>query len=117
MGWDAVEKYLDGRFRFSRRLLVSLGKNQGEGDFALAQPADKRDIDGLGREPGVDQDEQEPEVWALFKVVAHRFVEIDFFAFGDFGVAVAREVHETPRFVHHEKVEELGFPRGGGDLR
>lgn len=49
------------------------------------------------------------EVFALFDVVADRFGEIDFFAFGYLSVSVAWEVNEAPCFVHDKEVEEPGF--------
>ena len=56
------------------------------------------------------------EVFALLDVVADCFGEIDFFTFGNFGVSVAREVDETPCFVHDEKVKEPSFSGRGGYL-
>lgn len=113
---DAFQECLDGHLGFGGRLFVGFGENQGEGHATASQPSDKIDVDALWLKAGVDQHKHPPEVFALFKVVADRFVEVDFFALGDLGVAVAGQVDEAPRIIHHEEIEELGLSRSRRNL-
>lgn len=98
----------------ARFILVGLGEDKREGDFAFDQPRHEVDIDLLGLVSAIDEHEDVCQIIAVFEVVSHEIIEPVSFRFGSLGVAIAWQIYEAPALIDDKKIDE---PRVAGLLR
>lgn len=108
---DGLQKIRNISLQLGGLELVGLRENQVESPTGLGEPSDEFDVDLLRFVPGVDQHKDALKVWALQHVVGDELLKKSAPALGDFGEAVAGQVHKTKGPIDAEKIDELGATR------
>ena len=93
---------------------VGLRKHDGKGDAVLAKKTGELQINLLGRDARVDEQEEAYQTLAARDVVLNHLLQLGRGLLAALGIAVAREVHQMPLAVDAEMVDEHRLARRGG---
>ena len=89
--------------------LIGFCKDDGERDAIFAKELDKGEVDFLGRDARIDQNEDVGQLFAFEHIVGGHFLPKGAVVAGSARIAIAREIDEIPLLVDEEMVDELGF--------
>ena len=104
---------------FVHRLLVYLGKYDGQRDAIFTQPLDKLQVDALRVQPAVYEHKYQLQVFSVHQVFFYHFAPFAALGLAGFGIAITRQIYQVPLVIYQKMVDELGFTgltRGLGQL-
>ena len=95
---------------------VSLGEYERERNLTFLQPLRKIQILLQRFQLGVHQEKDLLKGRALRQVGAHILIEIQLFGFGNFRIAIARQIHQVPLLVNAENINAACFAGLAGSV-
>ena len=106
--------YIGGELALAE--FVCLGKDDAEGDVALAQPLHEFKIYLLRLMAAVNEHEEVRELATLKDIARDHLLELGPLGLAALGESVAGQVHDVPLVVDEEMVDEQCFARRGRSL-